>query len=175
MLKLCGVEYESMVDAPGVTAVLFFSGCRHHCPGCHNPKTHDFDHGVEVTDELIKEINAEIDKRPFLRGLVLSGGDPMYSASEILDILPKLHIPYGHLWCYTGFTLNEFLERDDMCALAKKCTYIVDGPYVQNLHDATLCYRGSSNQKIWKSLGENDGIWLWIDVTDRMSPGENKG
>ena len=169
MLRLCGIEYESMVDAPGVTAVLFFSGCCHNCPGCHNPETHDFNHGVEVTDELIAEINAEIDRRPFLRGLVLSGGDPMYSAVEILKILPKLHIPKGQLWCYTGFTWEEFVRDPDMCALAEKCSYIVDGPYLQELRNSTLCYRGSSNQRIWKNLGGDSTRWTWVDITEDLN------
>lgn len=174
MLRLSGVEFESMVDAPGVTAVLFFSGCRHHCPGCHNPKTHSFDHGIELTDEVVNRINQEIDKRPFLGGLVLSGGDPMYSASEILQILPKLHIPKGNLWCYTGFTWEELVKDPDMCALAKKCSFIVDGLYLHELRDASLCYRGSSNQRIWKNIGGSQEQWMWVDVTDKLSYRESK-
>lgn len=174
MLRLCGVEYESLVDAPGVTAVLFFSGCRHHCPGCHNPKTHDFSYGVEVTDELISRINAEIDKRPFLRGLVLSGGDPMYSAREILELLPKLHIPNGNLWCYTGFKIEEITDRP-MLELVAKCTHLVDGPFVEDLRDATLCYRGSSNQRIWQIYSDEKEGCILIDMTDKISPSRGNG
>ena len=100
MIRLAGADYESFADAEGVSCVLFISGCKHNCKNCHSPQTHDFNYGVEITDKVIDDINKEIDKRPFLNALVLSGGDPMYSAKELISILPKIHIPHNNLWCY---------------------------------------------------------------------------
>lgn len=92
-LYISGVDYESINDGEGVRAVLYISGCRHNCKNCHNPLTHKFNYGVKVNDELIEEINREIKKRYFLNGITLSGGDPMYSAKEVLKLLKKLYIP----------------------------------------------------------------------------------
>lgn len=142
---------------------MFISGCKHNCVGCHSPQTHDFNYGIEITDEVIEKINAEIDKRPFLNALVLSGGDPMYSAKELLSILPKLHIPNNNIWCYSGFTLDEIKANPDMMALLKECTCLVDGMFDIKKRDITLKFRGSSNQRIIdvKRTLDNNEVVLW--------------
>ena len=162
MVRLSGCDYESFADAEGVSCVLFISGCRHDCKGCHSPQTHDFNYGIELTDEVIEKINAEIDKRPFLNALVLSGGDPMYSAKELLSIIPKLHIPNNNIWCYSGFTLKEIQANHDMAALLDKCTHLVDGMFDITKRDITLNFRGSSGQIIWKKMNGE-----WIDITKK--------
>lgn len=152
MPNLCGLIYESFVDAIGVSCVLFISGCNHNCPGCHSPQTHSFDSGEPLDDSLIERINNEIDNRPYLNALVLSGGDPMYSAKELVPIIEKLHIPKGNLWCYSGFTIEEIQSDPDMAALLAKCNYLVDGPFEINKRDITLKFRGSSNQYVWQKI-----------------------
>lgn len=163
MIRLAGLDCESFADAEGVSCVLFISGCKHNCVGCHSTQTHDFNYGIEITDEVIEKINAEIDKRPFLNALVLSGGDPMYSAKELLSILPKLHIPNNNIWCYSGFTLDEIKANPDMMALLKECTCLVDGMFDIKKRDITLKFRGSSNQRIIdvkRTLDSNEVV-LW--------------
>lgn len=160
MAKLAGYDWESFADAEGVSCVLFFSGCRHMCEGCHSPQTHDFNYGLEITDEVIDKINEEIDKRPFLNALVLSGGDPMYSAKEILDLLPKIHIPKNNIWCYSGFKFEQIQQNKIMSALLDKCNYLIDDEFDVSKRDITLKFRGSSNQNIWKK--ENN---IWIKIT----------
>lgn len=157
MIKLSGYEWESFVDAEGVSCVLFFSGCRHMCRGCHSPQTHDFNYGLEITDEVINKINEEIDKRPFLNALVLSGGDPMHSAKEILELLPKIHIPNNNIWCYSGFTFEQIQQNKDMSMLLDKCNYLIDGEFNIDKRNVSLCFRGSSNQNIWKKI---NGVWI---------------
>lgn len=159
MIRLSGIKFESFVDAPGVSCVLFVSGCLHNCAGCHSIQTHDFNYGKILDDEIIKYINDEIDKRPYLSALVLSGGDPMYSAKELLNILPKLHIPNDTIWCYSGFTIEEILADENKSKLLNKCSYLVDGEFQLEKRDVTLKFRGSSNQKIWK---KSETAWeLW--------------
>lgn len=165
-LHIAGVDYESLADADGVSCVIFFSGCRHKCVGCHSPQTHDFNYGEIVTEELINEINEEIDKRPFLSTLVLSGGDPMYSAKEIVEILPKLHIPNNNVWCFSGFRYEEIINDIDMKALLCKCNVLIDGVYDNNQRNIALRFRGSKNQRIinvQQSL-EKENIILWEDT-----------
>lgn len=156
MVKLAGFIPESFVDAEGVSCVLFVSGCNHHCYKCHSPQTHDFNYGIEITDDVIKYINNEIDKRPYLNAFVLSGGDPMYSAKELISIVEKIHIPNNNLWCYSGFTMNEIQSNPDMNELLKKCTHLIDGKFDYTKRDVTLNYRGSSNQIVWFN---NNGTW----------------
>lgn len=148
MLKLSGINYESIVDSEGVSTVLFFSGCRHNCDGCHNSAASDFNNGIEVSDKLINTINDNTSKRLFLNAIVLSGGDPMFSATDILSLLDKLYIPKNNIWIYSGFTYEEILEDEDRFNLLKRCNVLIDGRFEKDKRDTTLSYRGSSNQRV---------------------------
>lgn len=150
MLHIAGVNYESIADSNGVSCVIFFSGCKHFCKGCHSKDTWDFNCGIPVSDELIENINKEIDKRPFLSALVLSGGDPMYSASEILKILPKIHIPHNTIWCYSGFLFEDIQKNPKMKKLLDQCNVLIDGQFEIDKRDITGRFCGSSNQRMWR-------------------------
>lgn len=157
-LYLSGINYESIAESDGVSCVLFFSGCLHNCYGCQSPKTHNFSNGQKVTDDIIHKINNEINKRPFLSNLVLSGGDPMYSAKEIVEMIKKINIPKNNIWCYSGFKFEDIIKDYDMNILLNKCNVLVDGKFEIDKRDITLKFRGSSNQRVidvQESLKEN--------------------
>lgn len=156
MLHIAGINYESTVDAEGVACTIFFSGCNHFCQGCHSKDTWDFNYGKEISNNLISIINAEIDKRPFLSALVLSGGDPMYSAAEIKNLIPKIHIPNNNIWCYSGFLMEQIVENREMKELLDLCNVLIDGQFEIKKRDVTLLFRGSSNQRIWR---KRNGEW----------------
>lgn len=163
MLHIAGINYESTADAEGVVCTIFFSGCRHGCNGCHSKVTWDFNYGKEVSNELIYIINQEIDKRPFLSGVVLSGGDPMYSALEVKNFISKIHVPNNNIWCYSGFLIEEIIKNNDMSDLLNICNVLVDGQFDINKRDITLKFRGSSNQRIidvQKSIKKREVV-LW--------------
>lgn len=163
MLHIAGINYESTADAEGVACTIFFSGCKHFCNGCHSKDTWDFNYGKEISNELINVINSEIDKRPFLSALVLSGGDPMYSAVEIKEFILKIHIPNNNIWCYTGFLMEQIIENYEMRELLNLCNVLIDGKYIDSQRDITLPYRGSKNQRlidIQKSLQKGEVV-LW--------------
>lgn len=165
MLHIAGINYESMADAEGVACTIFFSGCKHYCKGCHSKDTWDFNYGKKVTDDLINIINSEIDKRPFLSALVLSGGDPMYSASEVIKFVDKIHVPKNNIWCYSGFKFEDIQKDKNMKQLLDKCNVLIDGQFEENKKDLTLKFRGSSNQRaidVKKSLEQNEVV-LWCD------------
>lgn len=169
-LHISGVCYESIADALGCATTIFFSGCKHYCEGCHSENTWDFNYGTEVTDELINTIRDEIKKRPFVKTIVLSGGDPFYSANEVNAFLDKLDLPDYSIWAYTGFTLEDFFTDtadEDMIMLLARCDYIVDGPFILDKRDITLNFRGSSNQRIFKKEMIDDKI-LWHNATDEI-------
>lgn len=147
-MKILGVNYESIAESDGVSCVIFISGCRHNCVGCHSKDSHDFNIGTEISDEVIKEINAEIDKRPFLSSLVISGGDPVYSAKELIEWLPKIHKPKNKLWLYTGFTYEQMRRNKITKKLLKQVDVLIDGLFEIEKRDITLKFRGSSNQRI---------------------------
>ena len=147
---LSGIEYESIIDGAGIRNVLFISGCCHKCKGCHNPKTWDFNFGIEFTIEKQMQFIQKCKENPLLDGITLSGGDPMYSAKELINFvrLYKENLPNHNIWIYSGFTYEEIIKDKYMKELLSECDVLVDGPYIEELRDLSLKFRGSSNQKI---------------------------
>lgn len=149
-MNVAGINFESVVDGEGVRVVVFVSGCLHNCKGCHNPASHSFTAGQPFTQELQDEIIAYIKKTPFISGLTLSGGDPMYSAKEITPFIERLRkdVKDISVWIYSGFRFEEILENSEMFDLLKLCDVLVDGEFVLEQRDITLSYKGSKNQRI---------------------------
>lgn len=148
-LRIAGTVRNSIVDGPGIRYVIFTQGCPHHCPGCHNPQTHDFGGGYEADPE---EILAEIRSDPLISGVTLSGGEPFMQAEALLPIAEAVKAQGKHLMIYTGFLYEELLKRQEadpaVCRLLTLADVLVDGPFLQERRDLTLPYCGSDNQRV---------------------------
>lgn len=161
-MNIAGIDYESINDGEGVRTTIFVSGCSHKCPNCHNPQTHDVNYGIEFTDKLKNEIIDNIKKRPFISGITLSGGDPLYSnnLSEVLIFIKEIKskFPNKTIWIYTGYEFKEILNNPLRTKIAELCDVIVDGRYIDSLADLTYKWAGSTNQRVIdvkKSLEHN--------------------
>ena len=146
-IRLAGLEPESIVDGPGYRFTVFVQGCPHNCPGCHNPQTHDFSGGhLADTDDII----AHLGKNPLVRGLTLSGGEPMMQPEPLYLIAKAAKEKGMNVWCYTGFTLEELLRenRADRMRLLSAVDVLVDGPFRSHERSLDLLYRGSKNQRL---------------------------
>lgn len=133
------------VDGPGLRTSIYFAGCRHRCPGCHNQQTWDFASGTPMT---INEVMKTVLYNDF--NVTFSGGDPMYSAEAILPLARDIKKAGYTIWCYTGFTFEELLKHgtEAMRELLKFVDVLVDGPFIEALRDTSLLFRGSSNQRL---------------------------
>ncbi len=133
------------VDGPGLRTSIYFAGCRHQCPGCHNQQTWDFAAGTPMT---VEEVMKTVCYNDF--NVTFSGGDPMYSAQVIVPLAKKIKEAGYSIWCYTGFTFEEIMERgtEHMRELLRLTDVLVDGPFIAALRDTTLLFRGSSNQRL---------------------------
>ena len=157
-IRLAGVEPESIVDGPGYRLTVFSQGCPHRCPGCHNPQTHDFSGGsLRDTDEIV----ALLDQNPLVRGVTLSGGEPMAQAAAMAQIARAARERGMNVWCYTGYTLEELLSQGDpdRMRLLRLTDVLVDGRYLAGERSLELLYRGSKNQRL-------------IDVPKTLESGE---
>lgn len=146
-IRLAGVEGESIVDGPGYRLAVFVQGCPHGCPGCHNPGTHDFAGGyLADTQEIIAQLGAN----PLVRGVTLSGGEPMMQAAALCEVALSARERGLSVWCYTGFTLERLLaeENPDRMRLLSLVDVLVDGPYLAHERSLDLLYRGSKNQRL---------------------------
>ena len=137
-MRIAGTLPCSLVNGEGIRYVVFVQGCGHHCPGCHNPETWDFDGGVEIDP---KWIAADYKTRKHLDGITLSGGDPFYQQEACVELLKLL--PGVNVWIYTGFEYNIVCDTE----LAGMADVLVTGPYVEELRCEGRMY-GSSNQEI---------------------------
>lgn len=149
-MNVAGINFESIADGVGVRVVVFVSGCLHNCKGCHNPTSHSFTVGRPFTPELQEEIVDYIIKTPFITGITLSGGDPMYSAAELVPFVERVRreLPHISFWIYSGFTFEQILDDPEKLALLKLCDVLVDGEFILEQRDITLAYKGSTNQRI---------------------------
>lgn len=137
-MRIAGTLSCSLVNGEGVRYVVFLQGCGHHCPGCQNPDTWDFDGGYEVSVEWLAE---DIKKHKYIDGITLSGGDPIWQEEECLKLLELL--PGMNVWLYTGFEWDE-VENN---YLVMRADAVVTGPYIEELRCEGQYY-GSSNQEI---------------------------
>jgi anaerobic ribonucleoside-triphosphate reductase activating protein len=143
-LRILDIVEDTMVDGPGFRTSIYCAGCRHACPGCHNPQSWSFDGGREMTVEQIMRI---IEADPYAN-VTFSGGDPMYQAAGFAELAQTIHQrTQKDIWCYTGFTF-ESLIQDDQRELLSHIDVLVDGPFIRALHDPDLLFRGSSNQRL---------------------------
>lgn len=146
-IRIAGTVNDSIVDGPGLRFSVFTQGCPHHCPGCHNPETHDPDGGHEAdTDEII----AKMKKNPLLSGLTLSGGDPMTQPAACAEIARAAHASGLNVWTYTGYTWENLLKENDpdRMALLDATDVLVDGPFILAQRSLELDFCGSKNQRL---------------------------
>ncbi|AMD94808.1 anaerobic ribonucleoside-triphosphate reductase activating protein [Leptotrichia sp. oral taxon 847] len=156
-LRLLRTFKETIVDGVGLRYSIYFSGCSHACPGCHNKYSWNPNNGTKLTYEILNEIADEINQNELLDGITISGGDPLFNPRDMLEVLKFLkEKTKKNIWMYTGYTLEE-IKKDD---LRKKCLkyvdVLVDGKFVKELYDPKIKFRGSSNQRIIKK--EDFGI-----------------
>ncbi|WP_051333781.1 anaerobic ribonucleoside-triphosphate reductase-activating protein [Aliagarivorans marinus] len=146
-------KYHSVdvVNGPGTRCTLFVSGCEHQCRGCYNKSTWRCDSGFEFDDQLEQQIIDDLnDQRIRKRGLTLSGGDPLHPANvaAVLRLAKRVkqECTGKDIWLWTGYTLAEL--SDEQRAVLEYVDVMIDGKFEQELADAKLKWRGSSNQNV---------------------------
>lgn len=148
-LKISGTVSDSIVDGPGLRYVIFTQGCPHHCPGCHNPQTHDFEGGVWADREMILQ---PLKENPLLSGVTFSGGEPFVQPEALAELGREIKALGKHLMVYSGYTYEQLQQiaeqRPAVGELLALADILVDGPYVEEQRDLTLVYRGSANQRV---------------------------
>ncbi|MBP5344809.1 MAG: anaerobic ribonucleoside-triphosphate reductase activating protein [Bacteroidales bacterium] len=143
-IQLMRIVVDTTVDGPGWRTSVYCAGCRHACPGCHNPETWSFQAGESVSvDEIFERLAATEGNITF------SGGDPMYQA-EAFTALSKRIVNELHrtIWCYTGFTFEEVQADPVMRQMLPYLEVLVDGPFLQEQRNLDLMFRGSKNQRL---------------------------
>ncbi len=140
-LNVNTIVTDSIVDGPGLRSVVFFQGCSHACPGCHNSDSWSFEPCRLMTEE---EIINQINENNFSKKITLSGGDPMQQ--DIRKLVKMLKEDGFNIWLYTGYELDELNSKQQ--EVLEYIDTIVTGRFEEDLKDLSLDFRGSSNQQI---------------------------
>lgn len=145
-MRVLNIISGTIVDGEGLRTSIYFAGCKHHCKGCHNPESWDFNGGKDMT---VDEIFKVIEENKF--NVTYSGGDPLFQNLDDLALLSKkIHNIGLNIWLYTGFTIENLKKDNKYNEILDNIDVIVDGPFIEEKKDLTLKFRGSSNQRIIK-------------------------
>ena len=148
-LSILDIIDGTVVDGPGFRLSIYCAGCSHRCNGCHNPQSWEIGNGKEMD---IEELMQVVKDSPW--NVTLSGGDPFFQAEGFAELARRIKAETTKtVWCYTGYTLEALVQENDpwKLELLRNIDVLVDGPYVQDLRDEQLRFRGSSNQRILDS------------------------
>ena len=178
-MNYADIKQYDVANGPGIRVSIFVSGCTHHCKGCFNEVTWDFNYGSPYTE---KETDMILDylSPAYVNGLTILGGEPFEHVNQqgLLPLLRKVHETYPEktIWCFTGYRFDDDI-LDRMCKeweeTSEMLSYIdvlVDGKFEEEQKNLTLRFKGSSNQRIilvHESL-EGGQIVLWNPETDAI-------
>lgn len=147
IINIAGTVTDSIVDGPGIRYSIFAQGCSHNCLGCHNPQTHEFGTGKDIS---VSQLFSDIQKNPLVRGVTFSGGDPFFQGKGFAQLAALLHTKQYEVACYTGFTWEHLvaLGSPEQQELLSNLDILVDGPFLIMERNLDLLFRGSENQRI---------------------------
>ena len=153
------IKWTDIANGEGVRVSLFVSGCTHRCKNCFNEIAWDFSYGEPFTKEVEDKILSAL-QSPFINGLSLLGGEPLEPSNQevLYPFIQRVRqqYPEKNIWCYTGFvfdeTTGELTAKHKNTPVTKSLIslfdVLVDGPFVEDLKDIRLKFRGSSNQRV---------------------------
>lgn len=154
------IKKNDVADGPGVRVTLFVSGCTHHCEGCFQPETWNFEYGEVYTHQTEEEI-LEALKPGYVQGLTLLGGEPFEPVNqrELVGLLRKVKevYPTKNIWAFSGYLYDELAGwvegtgrarcevTDEMLSMID---VLVDGEFELAKRNLMLKFRGSENQRL---------------------------
>lgn len=169
-MRYGAIKKRDIANGIGVRVVLFVSGCTHHCKGCFQPETWDFQYGQDYTAETENEI-IEALRPDFIDGLTLLGGEPFepQNQQELVRLLRRIRkeLPTKTVWAFSGYTYEQLTgESRARCAVTDEMLsmvdVLVDGEFVEEKRNISLQFRGSENQRLIdvpKTLDSGEIVW----------------
>ncbi len=142
-LRVLDIVAGTSVDGPGLRTSIYFAGCTHHCPECHNPESWDPSGGRIMS---IEEIVNRIEEEDF--NVTFSGGDPLFQIEPLIALAKAIKRNGRNIWCYTGYKLEDILANGRLRPILNEIDVIVDGRFEKDRRDVSLKFRGSGNQRI---------------------------
>jgi anaerobic ribonucleoside-triphosphate reductase activating protein len=178
------IRTDDMLNGNGLRVVLFCTACDHCCTNCHNPETWESSNGMAFDNKAKENLFKEL-KCDYIRGLTISGGDPLHEKNlqDILYLCKEVRekFPDKTIWIYSGYTWDEIFkntynskrlvqnleEQNELYRqmIVTQCDVFVDGKFIEELSDVNYHWAGSSNQRVidvQESLKQNKVV-LYCD------------
>lgn len=109
-MKYGEIKKLDIANGPGVRVSLFVSGCTHHCPGCFNSSTWNFDFGFDYTQKVQKEVLESLAPE-HVSGMTVLGGEPFEPSNQrfLTGLLRavKEKYPQKSIWIYSGYLFDK--------------------------------------------------------------------
>lgn len=148
---LAKIEEESFVDGEGVRCSVYVSGCPFACVGCYNVAAQKFKYGTPFTDDTMTQI-LDACAPDYIAGLSLLGGEPFCNIDIIQPLIEAFRVRFGHtktIWVWSGFMFENLKHNTKTRRqLLSQIDVLVDGPFVQQLYQPGLAFKGSLNQRV---------------------------
>ena len=145
-MRYANINEVDTVNGQGVAVSIFFQGCSHHCKGCFNVETWDFNGGYKFTDD-VRDYFIKACQKPYINCVSILGGEPFDQPDFLLSILTDVHKHVNKpVYVWSGYLYEDLLIKYEH--ILKLIDYLIDGEFVENKKDLTLKLRGSSNQRI---------------------------
>lgn len=173
-MKYATIKEIDVANGPGIRVSLFVSGCTHHCKGCFNPETWNFNYGDDFTTEVEDRI-LEAMKPAYIKGLSLLGGEPFEPQNQeaLLPFLRRVKAAYPDktIWCYSGYDFEKDMLTGNLGPweitheMLTLIDVLVDGEFVLEKKNPNLRFRGSENQRVIRVADSlsSDTVVLWDD------------
>ena len=164
---------EDIANGQGVRTTLFVSGCKFHCKECFNSEAWNFNYGKEYTEKTEEYILKQVNK-PYIKGLSLLGGDPLWQdvngLKQLRQLVQKVHNLGKTVWIWSGFVYENLLdgsglseEANERILLVRECDVFVDGLFEDDKKDLSLAWRGSRNQRVIDMNKTKDKVVLYCE------------
>lgn len=163
-MKYAGINKNDVANGQGVCVSVWVQGCPHHCEGCFNPETWDFNGGYDVPNDIKGQVVKALSANGVQRNLSILGGEPLCPENSklVLEILNAVRSAYPNIkiFLWTGEILSNLLSSKDSVvnSILDKIDVLIDGPFEKENRNFTLALRGSSNQRIYEK--NPDGEWV---------------
>lgn len=140
-----------VLNGRGLRNSLFVSGCTHHCKGCFNAASWNFNYGFAYTAEFEQQVINDL-RIPDIRvsGLSLLGGEPFQNVDGLLGLVKRVRkeCPDKNIWAWSGYTFEELVADSARQELLSHCDVLIDGKFVLEQRNLKLKWRGSENQRV---------------------------
>lgn len=164
-MRFAQIRDYDVANGPGIRTTIFVTGCTIGCKNCFNPEYQDFEFGNVWTDEVTEKILKNLSKEE-VEGLTILGGEPFDNAHELYEKVEYIRANTDkNIWIFSGYVYEKLIKDEDSKKILENCDVLVDGPFVEELKDLKLKFRGSSNQRLIdlkKTLKLNEVIEIKI-------------